>query len=237
MPCIRKIPNTKLRNKDVFMNILVMARSSFIIGLLFLSVFSAQNSHAKPGHDWVKILGTPPEDSSVEEQEDYNTLMNYQVTRTDEECELASKEEKVSLKNFFGGKDGPLTKKEVRKLRPFFLKYFLKAGIPSMKAKNHFKRPRPFVKFEEIEPCVKRPAGKSFPSGHASVSRIMAYALSFKFPKRAKKFFKRANAIAKNRMLGGVHYPSDIRAGKKLADYLAAKFFKNKKFMNELLGN
>jgi len=63
----------------------------------------------------------------------------------------------------------------------------------------------------------------------------MAYALAIKFPKRAKLFFKRANAIAKNRMLGGVHYPSDIRAGKKLADYLAAKFFKNKKFVDELL--
>ena len=180
---------------------------------------------------WEDLLGLPPAPGSYEEEQDVATLMNFQNTRTKSECADAASEESVSLKSFFGGDHGPLSKKEVKKLQLFFLKYFLKSGIASAEAKNYFKRPRPFVSFPQIHPCIKLANGLSYPSGHTTVSRVMAYALSLKFPERRELFMKRADEIARDRMLGGVHYPSDVRAGKHLGDLFAKKWLDDDDFM------
>ncbi len=182
-----------------------------------------------------KILGFPPAVDSIEEDYDFDVLMEFQKNRTAHDCELASREEKMSLENLFGGENGPLSPKEVKKHKWFYWKYFIKAGLPSTSAKKHFKRPRPFQRFTEIKPCIKLPDSYSYPSGHTSVSRVMAYALARKYPERAFLFYKRAEEIARNRMLGGVHYPSDIRSGKVLGDYLINKFFNDKRFLKDLM--
>jgi acid phosphatase (class A) len=61
------------------------------------------------------------------------------------------------------------------------------------------------------------------------MSRILARVLSRIYPDRAAAFMQRADEIAKNRVLGGVHHPSDIEAGKKLGDLVANKMLKSMK--------
>lgn len=187
--------------------------------------------------DWDELLGQPPLPGSIEEMDDVSTLLNFQNTRSKADCADAASTEKVSLKTFFGGDNGVLSKKEIKKLKFFWLKYFIKSGLVSQKVKKHFGRPRPFVSHEEITPCIKLASGLSYPSGHTTVSRLVAHALGRKFPERKELFLQRADQIGRHRMLGGVHYPSDVKAGKKLADYLAAKYFDDEEFMNDLLAD
>ena len=75
------------------------------------------------------------------------------------------------------------------------------------------------MKPEELE-SANTPA---YPSGHAFQSRILAMALAEKYPQHEKRFRGLANEIAENRVIAGVHFPSDSIAGKVLADELYDK--------------
>ena len=110
--------------------------------------------------------------------------------------------------------------KDVRKIYPLVLLSFAFAGIAGDLSKGIFGRPRPFVRYAgEIVPVI-RPGSGSMPSGHAT--KAFALTLPFlvfasgkkKWRTRVKFFFLfAASAIAYSRVVLGVHYLSDIRAG------------------------
>jgi len=209
--------------------------SSFLLFGVTVHTASAQNDDKGTICHLKKILGPYPAKGSVEEAQDFATLFEYQQSRTPEQCAAAGKEVKVSLENFFGGKTGLLTESEVKRLKPFFLRYFIKAGINSTIGKFIFKRPRPYISNPDIVPCIPLASSYAYPSGHTTVARVLAYALAKKFPERAQDFMRRADEIARNRILGGVHHPSDIVAGKKLGDELTHRLFLSENFLKELI--
>lgn len=185
-------------------------------------------------HQIKKLLGPYPAKGSVEEAQDYEILLKFQENRTEEECAAAGLEKKATLKTLFAGPNGPLSKKEALYLTPFVLKYYAEAGINMYVAKNIYKRPRPYLANPQIKPCIGLENSYAYPSGHTTLSRVFARILSRVFPKRAEAFMKRADEVAMNRVLGGVHHPSDIEAGKKLGDVLSNKVMNSKKFTTEL---
>ena len=170
-----------------------------------------------------KLLGPYPASGSEAEARDFEILRHFQQTRSEEDCALAEKQEKATLQNLFVSNNGPLTKKEALLVTPRILKAYAEAGINIYLAKSIFKRPRPYIYNNEIKPCIKLEKSYAYPSGHTAVGRVFARALSKIYPERAEAFMERANEVAMNRILGGVHHPSDIVAGKKLGDALARK--------------
>tara|TARA_B100000131_G_scaffold308639_1_gene338217 strand:+ start:640 stop:1209 length:570 start_codon:yes stop_codon:yes gene_type:complete len=57
----------------------------------------------------------------------------------------------------------------------------------------------------------------SYPSGHTTQAFYLALVLSRLYPNLKNQFFILANMIAKSRIDRGVHFPSDLEAGKILA--------------------
>ncbi len=55
---------------------------------------------------------------------------------------------------------------------------------------------------------------ESYPSGHATFAYATAVLLAAMVPEKAAAIFQRAEDFAENRVIGGVHYPTDIEAGK-----------------------
>src|SRR5262249_7269104 len=54
----------------------------------------------------------------------------------------------------------------------------------------------------------------SYPSGHAAVGWAWGLALAEAQPERAAAILKRAQAIGDSRVVCGLHYPSDVTAGR-----------------------
>ncbi len=181
-----------------------------------------------------ELLGPYPAKGSPEEAADFAELFKYQETRTAEQCAAAASEVKISLDHFFGGANGPLTQDEVKRLKPLMFKYLIKSGISSSLGKFLFKRPRPYVTNPALVPCIAKSNSYAYPSGHTTMARVYARVLAKKFPERAEQFMQRGDEVAMHRVLGGVHHPSDIVAGKKLGDALTKHLFSNKEFLKEL---
>jgi acid phosphatase (class A) len=198
---------------------------SLFFFLLFSSHLSASTSEFTQdflnNEEILALLGPYPEDGSFEAQEDLRILQEYQNTRTQEECRIAASQDRVTLANLFVLNGGPLTRQEARRLSVRLLPLYAEAGINIHRAKTLFKRPRPYDTHSSLTPCIPKESSFAYPSGHTALARALARVLSERFPERAEQFMQRADSVSRNRIIGGVHYPSDVVAGKKLGDEIA----------------
>lgn len=176
------------------------------------------------------LLGDYPALGTPEGDRDLEIMLEYQAKRTKEQCEYAASQEPVSLKALFVDNDGPLSRKEARWLKIRLLPLYAEAGFNILKAKKMYDRPRPYDSHPELKPCIPKETSKAYPSGHTTLGRALARALSEIYPERAALFMKRGDEISKNRIIGGVHYPSDVAAGKILGDEIADVVIKSKFF-------
>ena len=81
-------------------------------------------------------------------------------------------------------------------------------------AKRRWRRPRPFAASRAVRPCAPRPWSASYPSGHAAFAYAAAETLADILPEWRDAIDARTKAYAYDRVVCGVHYPSDIEAGR-----------------------
>ena len=103
-----------------------------------------------------------------------------------------------------------------------------------LREKFKYKRKRPFEYFEERgEDIETEHAGSpSFPSGHTAFAYFLCDVLSDRFPERQMELQTLAEMIGQSRIENGVHFPSDITAGRFLGEQ-AAKHFIERETLNE----
>jgi acid phosphatase (class A) len=90
-------------------------------------------------------------------------------------------------------------------------------------AKREHERKRPYEVDRSIEVVVPRPDGNpSFPSGHTSGAYAAALVLATFLPKRRDEILDLAAQVAWSRIYGGVHFPSDVLAGARIASEVVA---------------
>ena len=80
--------------------------------------------------------------------------------------------------------------------------------------KNLVRRPRPFVKFTDLQIIIPTPSEFSFPSGHTASSFAAASVFYRHLPKKLGiTSVVLAGLIGFSRLYVGVHYPTDVIAG------------------------
>ena len=95
------------------------------------------------------------------------------------------------------------------------------------KMKIEFNRVRPSYFNTNFKPVIGTPKSPSYPGGTSLLSWYIAFLLiDANLNDKEESFYnEKANIIATNREIAGVHYPSDTEYGKMLARYL---FYKTK---------
>src|SRR6266404_2121504 len=105
---------------------------------------------------------------------------------------------------------------EVRAARVFALLNMAMndAGVGCWEAKFHYFNPRP----SQLDPSIKTEIGipnfPSYTSGHSTFSAAGAVILSYLFPSGATSFAAMRDEAGISRLYGGIHYRTDIEAGK-----------------------
>ena len=90
--------------------------------------------------------------------------------------------------------------------------------------KKKYKRKRPKAHLIEIDDMyndIKHMSSFSFPSGHTAEAYFIAGLLSDFFPSFRSSFENIAMLIGQSRIENGVHYPTDVMAGRLLGEKLA----------------
>jgi acid phosphatase (class A) len=108
------------------------------------------------------------------------------------------------------------------------------AGFAGDPIKFVHRRDRPFVHDDSIVTCIPRPTTYSYPSGHAALGFGWALVLAELIPSRADAIIDRGRDFTWSRVVCGVHYPSDVDAGRIVASAAIALLHADPDFQREL---
>ena len=93
-----------------------------------------------------------------------------------------------------------------------------------MKEKVKYARKRPNEVSDIVETKTETDDTPAFPSGHATLVYALEKILTDKYPKKKKELKETAELLGLARVQLGSHYPSDVKAGKKLGYLIAKKY-------------
>jgi membrane-associated phospholipid phosphatase len=82
--------------------------------------------------------------------------------------------------------------------------------------KKQFARPRPYDADPQVKPAIDREPSFSYPSGHATRGLAFALILAELVPAQRDAILEAGFQVGVDRVIGGVHYPTDIEAGQRL---------------------
>ncbi len=154
--------------------------------------------------DLTVLLPPPPDFDSAQQRDDEEKVAAAITARNSSDLAQTKAGSQRSV-FFFAGSIGP----QFNPSRcPLTDALFARVGSDVKKlvdlAKVYWKRPRP-------DGAVKNRG--SYPSGHAAFAASTAILLAQLVPCKREQIFAQARTFAENRIVLGLHYPSDIAAG------------------------
>src|SRR5262249_27465980 len=183
--------------------------------------------------DALKVLPAPAALDTEEMKAELQTVLRVQEARTDKEIERARADENIRIDSFQSALGPWLTANNLPRLQALFERMGREAKFYSGPAKSHFKRPRPPVADARVKPLFEE-SDAGYPSGHALRGQMFALVLSELAPDKADALLARGREIGWRRVAGGVHFPSDVNAGRTLGQALAREMLAYPAFRTEL---
>ncbi len=173
--------------------------------------------------DFLALLPSPPPAGSIAAAADLDTVLQVQASRSPEDIAWARTIEKddVFLNRAIVGEW--LEPSNLPVTAAFFRSLATDLKAIDTASKLPFKRHRPYEVDARVKPCVSLPSSSSYPSGSALQALVWAELLAELVPGKRAALLERAHRAAWGRVIGGVHFPTDIEAGRRLAaPFLAA---------------
>jgi acid phosphatase (class A) len=203
-----------------------------LVALLGYATQAASTYYIDPSQvDLVHILAPPPTPESDEGKADLAAVLAAQSSRTDSEVRSAQADAEQSVFRF-ADVLGPEFRPENLPFTTIFFKNVRSDDDQAVAmAKSFFDRPRPFVADPAVRPVVEQPANASYPSGHSTFAYVNAILLADMVPEKTAAIFKRAAIFARNRVVAGVHYPTDIEAGRIAGSVIDNVFLHDPRFL------
>ncbi len=184
--------------------------------------------------DLKALLPDPPPNGSPTTLKEIDLILQDQATRTP--ADVARIKREVHLDEWlFDTVLGPwFTKKNL----PVTAALFARVGATEypiiMSGKKYWNRPRPPQQDSRVHPPIPLPKNSSFPSGHSTVGNLYGMILAQLAPDLEKPLLARGRQIGDDRVLAGVHFPSDVAAGETLATALFQRLMATPEFQADL---
>ena len=170
---------------------------------------------------FVASFSAPPAADSPETRAELDQLLAIQASRTDADIAAARADRKTEVARFYGALGLGANPPRLPRVEKLAERVEDDVRIYVRATKYRFRRLRPYEVEPRIEPCIDDVQGDlSYPSGHAAFAWAMAGVLSDLAPERRAALETRAEEFARQRMVCGVHFPSDLAAGKRAAQLL-----------------
>jgi acid phosphatase (class A) len=182
------------------------------------------------------IVPTPPAQDSLAVQAELAELHRIEAARTPAQAAAAQADENDETIFAYASALGP---------------HFSAAGLPLTAAfgahvhgeepananplKSAFHRARPYQVDSTLHPvCKTTDQPNSYPSGHTVSGYLLAFTLVQMVPEKKAEILARADEYAHNRLVCGVHYPSDIAASRNIANALFGYMMATPRFQIDL---
>jgi hypothetical protein len=179
------------------------------------------------------ILSGPPAPGSPENKADIDGVLARQQSRTPADILRAKMEENLSPAVFSDVFGHWFTPKRLPLTFALLENAASDAETISGSAKTLWNRPRPPLQNHDIHPVLTVPASPSYPSGHAMRGALWSIILARLAPEYQDRILARGAQIGEDRIIGGVHFPSDVAAGQKLGSTLAFRLLLNPVFQRD----
>ncbi len=184
--------------------------------------------------DLLRFLPPPPAADSPEQTRDLAAVLASQAARTPAEVEGARRDQTVSVAHFADVLGPAFTAENLPRSFALAGKACRETSFAVAAAKRHWDRPRPFRASAEVRPVIGNVSEGSYPSGHAACGYLWAILLADLLPAQHDALFARGIAYGQSRVVGGVHYPTDLAAGRLAAAVVAAQMFASATFRADL---
>ena len=207
-----------------------IAQASFV-GVLCFAPFApalARECQGRSDVPAVNLLRPPPCETCAETKAEINNLRAWSgsvhPSRKSRSPSMLSAASTVFLK-------GPVSPTRQRSSRPcerFFTMPRQEEKAAVERAKDTFCRTRPFrTPGNPLHPVQEaRPDDSfSYPSGHAAYGAVIGFLLVEMLPEKRAEIYRRIHEYARARMIAGVHFRSDIEAGKLMGAAVVASLF------------
>jgi acid phosphatase (class A) len=200
-----------------------MALAAVVFTLVAAMTAPPEDSRLIPAAavDPVALLPAPPAEDSAEAREELATLLRLTGARTAADEARARSTETLTvfaLADVIGPGFSAVT---CPKTAALFAQLEAESKEFTRPTKSSFARRRPPFVDPRVKPCVKLEDEGSYPSGHATRAMLFADVLGAALPEQREALARRAREIGFDRVVGGVHYPSDVVAGRVLGRALA----------------
>lgn len=184
--------------------------------------------------DLEKLLPKPSENRSPISKGEGDLMIAIQAQSSSAAKERAKGEESLTPWTFADVLGPGFTKEKMPLTAALLDKVEQDTHASSDEAKRLWDRTRPPKQDARVTPFLKVPGNASYPSGHATRAMVWARILGALDPAHKDALRERARLVALDRVIAGVHYPTDVAAGMALGDALADQFLASPAFQADL---
>jgi acid phosphatase (class A) len=205
----------------------------FSLAVAVAPLHAQTNNYLPAGKpDAIALLAPPPLPDSAEQAADMAEVREVYHAASSNDIAAAYSEKKFNIFNFTPTIGDFFVAGKFPKTEAFFEKVQTDAAAVTDNAKDFYKRPRPYV----TDPALingKLEKSFSYPSGHSTESMVLALVLADFFPDKHDAIIATARGIGWHRVQTARHYPTDIYAGRVLAQAIVGEMKKNPDFQKD----
>ncbi|OGB28669.1 MAG: acid phosphatase [Burkholderiales bacterium RIFCSPLOWO2_12_FULL_61_40] len=188
------------------------------------------------------LLPKPPADGSPELAADMAVYIATRDLRGTARWNMAAQDANLKFPNaastFACTMDLPISQEQTPHLNMLLRRTLLDAGLSTYAAKDSYIRKRPFLLRGDLTCAPKEEAALnkdgSYPSGHSALGWAWALILSEVAPERANAILARGLAFGQSRVICGVHWQSDVDAGRMMGAATVAALHADPTFTAQL---